>query len=90
MTSLGTLFAFAIVAIGVLVLRFTEPKIHRSFKCPAVYIVVPLAVLSCGYLIYTLLLQTGFWFMMWSILGLIIYFTYGYHHSPLNRKNKKN
>ncbi|OFW79746.1 MAG: amino acid permease [Alphaproteobacteria bacterium RIFCSPLOWO2_01_FULL_40_26] len=83
MTSLGTLFAFSVVAIGVLILRFTEPKIHRSFKCPAVYITVPLAVLSCGYLIYTLLLQTGLYFMLWSLLGLAVYFGYGYHNSPL-------
>ncbi len=83
MTSLGTLFAFIVVAIGVLVLRITEPNLRRSFKCPAVYITAPLAVLSCGYLAYTLLLETGFWFLAWSALGLVVYFGYGYRKSPL-------
>ncbi len=85
MTSLGTLFAFIIVAIGVLVLRITEPNMHRSFKCPLVYVTVPLAVLSCGYLVYTLLLETGKWFMLWSLLGLAVYFGYSCRKSPLNK-----
>lgn len=85
MTSLGTLFAFIIVAIGVLVLRITEPNMHRSFKCPLVYVTVPLAVLSCGYLVYTLLLETGKWFVLWSLLGLAVYFGYSYRKSPLNK-----
>ena len=88
MTSLGTLFAFIVVAIGVLVLRITEPKLSRSFRCPAVYITVPLAVLSCGYLTYTLLLETGKFFAMWSLLGLVVYFSYSYRNSPLNKKNR--
>ncbi len=87
MTSLGTLFAFIVVAIGVLVLRITEPNIERSFRCPAVYVTVPLAVLSCGYLVYTLLLETGIWFLLWTALGLVVYFGYSYHKSPLNKKN---
>lgn len=83
MTSLGTLFAFIVVAIGVLVLRITEPNMKRSFRCPAVYVTVPLAVLSCGYLVYTLLLETGFWFVLWTLLGLVVYFGYSYRKSPL-------
>lgn len=86
MTSLGTLFSFVIVAIGVIVLRFTQPDLPRSFKCPAVYITAPLAVLSCGYLIYNLLLENGIYFLAWSILGLIVYFAYGYRKSPLGKK----
>jgi basic amino acid/polyamine antiporter, APA family len=85
MTSLGTLFAFIVVSIGVLVLRVTEPNTKRSFKCPAAYVTVPLAVLSCGYLVYTLLLETGFWFILWSLLGLVVYFGYSYRKSPLNK-----
>lgn len=86
LVSLGTLFAFMVVALGVLILRIKDPKAHRTFRCPAVYFVAPMAVMSCGYLVYHLLLQTGFWFLMWSILGLVIYFGYGYRHSPLNKK----
>jgi APA family basic amino acid/polyamine antiporter len=89
LTSIGALFSFIIVAIGVYVLRHTEPKINRPFKCPAISIVMPLAVVSCGYLIYTLLPRNGVWFLLWTITGLIVYFSYGYHKSPLNSKNSK-
>lgn len=85
MTSLGTLFAFIVVSVGVLILRVTEPNMKRSFKCPVAYVTVPLAVLSCGYLVYTLLLETGIWFMLWSLLGLVVYFGYSYCNSPLNK-----
>jgi len=57
----------------------------RNFKCPAVYVVVPMSVLCCGYLVYNLLLENGFWFLLWSILGLIFYFGYSYRNSPLNK-----
>jgi APA family basic amino acid/polyamine antiporter len=87
MTSLGTLFSFIVVAIGVLVLRFTEPKLQRNFKCPAVFVTVPLAVISCGYLVYNLLLETGDYFLVWIIIGLVVYFGYGYRKSPLNKNN---
>ena len=87
LTSLGTLFSFAVVAIGVMVLRLTKPDLKRPFKCPLVYIVAPMAVLTCGYLIYYLLLETWKPFLIWSILGLIVYFGYSYHNSPLNNRN---
>lgn len=87
LTSIGTLFAFIVVAIGALVLRITQPELKRSFKCPAIYVVAPLAVLSCGYLVYTLLIKNGAWFLLWLALGLVIYFGYGYRHSPLNKKS---
>jgi len=86
MTSLGTLFAFVVVAIGVMVLRKTRPELTRSFRCPAVYIVAPMAILTCGYLIYNLLLETGKPFAIWTAIGLVIYFGYSYHKSPLNQK----
>ncbi len=86
MTSLGTLFAFIVVAIGVMVLRRTRPEIARPFKCPAVYIIAPMAILTCGYLVYNLLLETGKPFLIWTIIGLIVYFCYSYKNSPLNKK----
>jgi APA family basic amino acid/polyamine antiporter len=85
MTSLGTLFSFIVVSIGVLVLRFTEPNLQRNFKCPAVFLTVPAAVASCGYLVYTLLVETGPYFLAWIIVGVIFYFSYGYRKSPLNK-----
>ncbi len=86
LVSIGALSSFMVVAIGVLILRVTDPHAHRSFSCPAVYITAPVAILSCGYLLYTLLVQSGFWFLMWLLIGLVVYFSYGYHRSPLKRK----
>lgn len=88
MTSLGTLFAFVVVAIGVMVLRKTKPDLQRPFHCPAVYIVAPMAILTCGYLIYNLLSTTGKPFLIWTIIGLVVYFGYSYKNSPLNKKRK--
>jgi len=76
LTSMGTLFAFIIVAIGVLVMRSTRPDIKRPFRCPAVYIVAPIAILSCGFLIFELLQTTGKPFAIWGAFGLVVYFSY--------------
>ncbi len=86
LTSLGTLVSFIVVAIGVLILRFSHPELPRSFKCPAINIVAPLAIISCSYLAYDLLVESGIYFMIWSILGLLVYFGYGYRHSLLAKK----
>ena len=85
MTSLGTLFAFVVVAIGVLILRVKKPELHRPFRCPAVHITAPIAILSCGYLIYTLLFETGKIFLIWIVLSVIVYFLYSYRKSPLGK-----
>ena len=85
-TSLGTLFSFMVVAFGVLVLRIKDPNRPRTFKCPAVYVTVPLAIAGCGYLVYTLLIENGWYFAIWTSLGLVVYFGYGYSRSALNKK----
>ena len=85
-TSLGTLFSFMVVAFGVLVLRIKDPNRPRTFKCPAVYVTVPLAIAGCGYLVYTLLIENGWYFAIWTSLGLTVYFGYGYSRSALNKK----
>lgn len=87
MTSLGTLFAFVVVAIAVMMLRITKSELKRPFACPAVFIVAPLAILSCGYLIYSLLLETWKPFVIWTIFGLLVYFGYSYRNSSLNKTN---
>ena len=84
MSSLGTLFAFCVVAIGVLILRIRRPKLPRAFRCPAVFFVAPMAIVSCGYLIYSLLLQTGKPFAIWFAFRIVVYFVYAYRKSPLN------
>jgi len=79
--NLGTLFAFCIVSIGVAVLRKTQPDLHRPFRCPAVSVVVPLAVLFCGYLITNLPTTTFLFFGIWCVIGIIVYFTYSRYHT---------
>jgi basic amino acid/polyamine antiporter, APA family len=84
--SLGTLFAFVMVAIAVMVLRITKPNAERPFKCPAVFVVGTLAVISCSYLLYQLFIKTGNISLIWFALSAVVYFSYTYHKSPLNKK----
>jgi basic amino acid/polyamine antiporter, APA family len=72
----GTLFAFAMVAIAVFVLRKTDPNRARPFKTPAVAIVAPLAVAGCLYLFFSLSFYTLALFVGWAITGLVVYFGY--------------
>ena len=81
----GTLFAFAIVAIGVMILRRTQPARRRSFRMPAIWLTAPLAVLGCTFLFFQLSTQTQFLFLAWSLGGLFIYVLYGRRHSHLAR-----
>jgi basic amino acid/polyamine antiporter, APA family len=72
----GTLFAFAMVAIAVLVLRRTDPNRKRPFRTPAITIVAPLAALGCLYLFYSLSMYTKLLFVGWAAIGLVVYFAY--------------
>lgn len=90
LTNIGTLFAFVVAAIGVFVLRKTRPDLHRPFRCPAVSIVAPLAVLSCGYLMYNLPGETWLRFFIWSAIGFAVYFLYSYRNSELNKQKTAN
>jgi APA family basic amino acid/polyamine antiporter len=81
----GTLFAFAMVAIAVMVLRKTDPKRHRPFRTPAVGIVAPLAILGCLYLFFSLSAYTLELFAGWAVIGLVVYFAYSRHHSHVGR-----
>jgi APA family basic amino acid/polyamine antiporter len=77
----GTLFAFAMVAIAVLVLRRTDPGRHRPFRTPAIMVVAPLAALGCIYLFFSLSHETKLMFVGWAVIGLVVYFLYGYRKS---------
>ncbi len=79
--NLGTLFAFCIVSIGVFVLRKTQPNLPRPFRCPAVSVIAPLAVLFCGYLIANLPKDTFIFFGIWYLIGMVVYFTYSRHNT---------
>lgn len=83
LTNIGTLFAFVLVAIGVLILRLKDPSRVRPFRAPVVWFVAPAAVLSCGYLMVQLPMVTWIRFVVWLALGLVIYWLYGYQRSRL-------
>ncbi len=81
----GTLFAFAMVAIAVMVLRRTDANRVRPFRTPAVNLVAPLAILGCIYLFFSLSWYTLGLFVAWAVLGLIIYMLYSRGTSHVGR-----
>ena len=85
MTNIGTLFAFAIVSIGVVVLRVVEPERHRPFRVPLVWVVGPLGALACAFIMAGLPVQAWERFGLWLGLGLIVYLGYGARHSRLRQ-----
>ncbi|WP_129725785.1 amino acid permease [Ectobacillus funiculus] len=87
LTNIGTLFAFIMVSVGILVLRKTQPNLKRGFMVPLVPLVPILAVLFCGYLVLQLPAVTWISFGIWLVIGLVIYFVYGRRHSNLNGAN---
>ena len=86
LTNIGTLFAFVIVALGVLVLRRLEPDRPRPFRTPFVPVVPILAILSCMWLMLGLPLITWIRFAIWLAVGLLIYLLYGRKRSVLQRE----
>jgi len=81
----GTLFAFAAVSLGVMILRLTDPGRARPFRTPAVFVVAPLSILGCAVLFISLTKQAMGLFAVWAILGLVLYFTYGFWNSNVRR-----
>ncbi|MBS0199465.1 MAG: amino acid permease, partial [Proteobacteria bacterium] len=83
----GTLLAFAMVSIGVLVLRKTQPDRPRPFRTPLAWIVCPLAVLGCLLLFVNLSMTAKMVFAGWAVIGLVLYWLYGSKRSQLAREN---
>jgi APA family basic amino acid/polyamine antiporter len=81
LVSIGTLVAFITVCIGVVVLRHTQPELPRPFKVRWVWLVSSLGILFCGLMAYSLPNATWMRLLIWSALGLFVYFSYGYQHS---------
>ncbi|MGW2220795.1 amino acid permease, partial [Nonomuraea sp. NPDC001684] len=83
-TSIGTLFAFLIVNVGVLVLRYRSPELPRSFRTPLFPLTPALGAIFCVIVMAGLAGVTWAAFGLWMLVGLICYFLYGYGHSRLN------
>jgi len=77
LSNAGTLTAFIAVAVCVMILRKTHPDMPRLFRCPAVWIVAPTAVLGCLYFMASLPVATVVRFLAWNAIGLVLYFAYG-------------
>jgi len=83
LVSIGTLLAFIVVCIGVLVLRKTRPDLPRPFKVKGVWFVAPAGVGMCALMIGFLPVSTWVRLVVWTAIGVVIYFTYSRHHSRL-------
>jgi len=87
LVSIGTLFAFTMVSLGILILRYKEPNLHRPFKVPFVPLIPILAVITSLAQMIALPFDTWIRFVVWTALGFAIYFLYGTKHSKLNFEN---
>jgi APA family basic amino acid/polyamine antiporter len=83
MTSIGTLFAFILVCAGVWIMRVRRPEIHRAFRVRAVPFVASAGIIVCGSMIYGLGWTNWMRLLVWLVIGLAIYFSYGRHHSRI-------
>ncbi len=86
LTNIGTLFAFALVCAGVLVLRVKEPGRPRAFRVPFVWVVAPLGIAACVFVMLGLPPQAWERFAIWLGIGVAIYAAYGYRHSHLRAR----
>jgi APA family basic amino acid/polyamine antiporter len=88
LANIGTLFAFALVAGGVLILRYREPNRPRAFRAPGGPIAPVLTIITCGLLMAGLPIMNWLRFFGWLIIGLVIYYFYGRRHSTLRAANR--
>jgi APA family basic amino acid/polyamine antiporter len=86
LVNIGTLFAFILVCVGVVILRRTRPDLPRSFRVPAAPVVASLAVLLCFYLMLNLTGDTWIRFLIWMAIGIVVYFAYGRRNSRLSER----
>jgi APA family basic amino acid/polyamine antiporter len=81
----GTLFAFAAVSIAVMVIRKTDPNRPRPFRTPAIYLTAPISILGCIYLFVMLDHKSIILFLIWAVIGLMVYFGYSRSRSHVGR-----
>lgn len=86
LTNIGTLFAFVLVSAGVIFLRRSDPKRPRPFRVPWVPLTPLISIVACLYLMLQLPVITWIRFGIWLVIGLALYFAYGYRHSSLGLK----
>ena len=89
LVSIGTLLAFVIVCVGVVVLRVLDPKTPRPFRAPAIAIVGPLGALGAISQMVPLPLETWIRLLIWMAIGVVFYFSYSYSHSRLRRSRAR-
>lgn len=85
MTSIGTLFAFILVCAGVWIMRVRRPDVERGFRVPALPVVAILGIIVCGAMVYGLGWTNWMRLIVWLLIGLVFYFTYGRRHSHVQR-----
>ncbi|MBT2477222.1 amino acid permease [Streptomyces sp. ISL-94] len=88
LVNIGTLFAFVVVALGVIILRRSRPDLHRSFRTPWVPLVPILSIATSVWLMLNLPAETWLRFGIWMVIGLFVYFLYGRSHSRLGRRGR--
>ncbi|ATW51236.1 amino acid permease [Streptomyces xantholiticus] len=86
LVNIGTLFAFVVVALGVIILRRTRPDLHRAFRTPWVPVIPVLSIAASVWLMLNLPGETWFRFAVWMAFGLVVYAAYGRRHSRLGRQ----
>ncbi|MFE1382034.1 amino acid permease [Streptomyces sp. NPDC058740] len=89
LVNIGTLFAFVMVAAGVIVLRRTRPDLHRAFRTPWVPVLPILSIAASLWLMLNLPGETWFRFAVWMLIGLVVYFLYGRGHSRLGQQGRE-
>ena len=89
LTNIGTLFAFILVAVGIILLRRTDPGRHRPFRTPFVPATPLLAIMMCGYLMLQLPWVTWVRFVLWLVIGMFVYVGYGMRHSKLRIRSQQ-
>ena len=88
MTSIGTLFAFILVSVGVILMRKTDPDAVRPFRTPFVPLFPILGIIVCGWMIFGLGWENWLRLIIWLVIGFVIYFGYSVKHSRINNPKK--
>ncbi len=88
LTNIGTLFAFLMVCAAVLIMRRTNPDAERPFRAPLYPFVPILGMLTCLLLMFSLPVENWYRLIIWMVLGFVIYFSYGYSHSELRKRDE--